>query len=432
MKKALAAVAAVGLILAAVAIADPGLGHQRPLRLHVSKPAPSPLALRFDRNLGPSLVRVDPRTLRPRGRGLRLGLCGAPYSSAPFAFHGPRLALGGSFGRICVIGTHKLRLRAEIDTAIEGDVAAIAWIGNRILAAVSHEDERVLVAVDPATRNVLSRREVGGSLQGSTATPFGLLLLLGPANAIGPSQLVLFAADGTVRTAALDRIPSGFEASGAQGERVTRVTPALAVERAGNRAFVVGAGSPVAEVDLRSMSIAYHDLARPISLLNRLGRWLEPAAEAKSPLEGPVREAVWLGSGALAVWGWDDRVEVSGDRRRTWQEPAGVSLIDTYAWTVRVLDHGARSATIADGKLLTFAWLWDSTRGQAHGTGLTAYGPDGSQRFHLFRSRPIYNVQALGGRAFVWATTSAYTVVDLRRGRVLRSFPGEPPRLLLP
>jgi hypothetical protein len=433
MKKALAAVAAaVGLILAAVAIADPGLGHQRPLRLHVSKPVPSPLALLFHRKLGPSLVRVDQRTLKARGKGLRLGLCGSPYSSGAFAFSGPRLALGGSFGRICVIGTHKLRLRAEIDTAVEGDVAAIAWIDNRLLAAVNQEDGRVLVAIDPATRSVVSRREVGGSLQGSAATPSGLVLLLGPANAIGPSELVLFAADGTTHVAALDRIPSGWEVPGAHGERVRRVTPALAVDGAGNRAFVVGAGGPVAEVDLRSMSVAYHDLARPISLLNRLGRWLEPAAEAKGPVEGPVREAVWLGSGAITVWGKNDHVEIDGDHRRLWQEPAGVSLIDTHDWTVRVVDHGATSATIADETLLTFSWLWDSTRYQAGGTGLSAYGPDGSQRFHVLKSRPIYNVQALGRRAFVWGSTSGYSVVDLRRGRVLRSFRGEPPRLLLP
>jgi hypothetical protein len=180
------------------------------------------------------------------------------------------------------------------------------------------------------------------------------------------------------------------------------------------------------------MSIAYHDLATPISLLHRLGRWLEPAAEAKGLFEGPVREAVWLGSGALAVWGWNDHAEVNGDWRRFWQEPAGVSLIDTHDWTVRVLDPGATSATIADETLLTFASLWDSTRGQAGGTGLTAYGPDGSHRFHVLQSRPIYRVQALGGRAFVRGARSAYSVVDLRRGRVLRSFRGEPPQLLLP
>jgi hypothetical protein len=261
-----------------------------------------------------------------------------------------------------------------------------------------------------------------------------LILLLGPANAIGSSELVLFAADGTTHVATLDRIPSGWEVSGADGERVRRVTPALAVDRTGNRAFVVSAGGPVAEVDLRSMSIAYHDLARPISLLNRLGRWLEPAAEAKGPLEGPIREAVWLGSGTLAVWGRNDHVELNGDQRRLWQEPAGVSLIDTHDWTVRVLDHGATSATIADETLLTFSWLWDSRRDRLDGTGLSAFGPDGSQRFHVLQSRPIYNVQALGRRAFVWGAgaRSAYSVVDLRRGRVLRSFRGEPPRLLLP
>jgi hypothetical protein len=259
-----------------------------------------------------------------------------------------------------------------------------------------------------------------------------LLLLLGPTEAIGPSRLLLFAADGTVRTAALDRIPSGYDFSDPRDRRGSRVSPGLAIDRTGNRAYVVGAAAPVAVVDLTSMSVAYHDLSQPVSLVGRFGRWLEPAAEAKARLEGPTREAAWLGAGMLAVWGRNDHIEVVGDRLRSWQEPAGLSLIDTRDWTIRLLDRGATSATIANDKLLAFSWLWDSATERAGGTGLTAYGPDGSQRFHLFRSRPLINVQALGGRAFVKGARNAYSVVDLRTARIVRSFKGEPPQLLLP
>ena len=319
-----------------------------------------------------------------------------------------------------------------IETGSEGIVEALGWTGTTLAAVVTGEDGRTLVALDPATRRVVARRALEGSLHASAEAPAGLLLLLGPRDAIGPSQLVLFAADGRVRTAALDRIPSGYDFSDPQHRRGLRVSPGLAVDRAGNRAFVAGAGAPVAQVDLASMSVAYHDLSEPVSLVGRIGRWLEPPAEAKVPVEGPEREVAWLGAGMLAVWGRNDHIEVVGDRLRFWQEPAGVSLIDTRDWTIRMLNRGATSATIANEKLLVFSWLWDSTTERAGGTGLTAYGPDGSQRFHLFRSRALSSVQVLGRRAFVSHVRSAYSVVDLRSGRIVHSYKGEPPFLLLP
>jgi len=88
--------------------------------------------------------------------------------------------------------------------------------------------------------------------------------------------------------------------------------------------------------------------------------------------------------------------------------------------------------TVASGNLLASSWLWDSAGDQPAGTGMTAYGPDGNRRFHLFGSRAILSVQALGRRAFIRGTRSRYSVIDLNSGRVLRSIAGEPPALLLP
>jgi hypothetical protein len=431
MRRALATVGACGLAMAAVAIADPETGLKSQLRLHASAPVSSVVALRYSREFGLTLVHVDARTLKTRGRGLRLG--GPCGDSGSFAFRGKRLALGGTFGRVCLVDSQKLRLRSVIETgSSEGIVEVVVWIGTTLAAVVTQEDGRALVALDPGTGRVVARRALEGSLHASAEAPSGLLLLLGPRDAIGPSRLLLFASDGSVRTAALDRIPSGYDFSDPQGRRATRVSPGLAVNSAGNQAFVAGAGAPVAEVDLASMSVAYHDLSEPVSLVGRLGRWLEPAAEAKVPVEGPTREVAWLGAGMLAVWGRNDHLEVAGDRLRFWQEPAGVSLIDTRDWTMRMLDRGATSATIANENLLVFSWLWDSTTGRAGGTGLTAYGTDGSQRFHLFRSRALSSVQVLGRRAFIRGVRSAYSVVDLPSGRIVRSFKGEPPQLLLP
>jgi hypothetical protein len=425
--KVVAAGAVGALVLAAVAIADPGSRNLRRLDFLVAAKRPSELALVYKLNSG-YLVRVDSRTLRPRGPGLRLPRCGYVAAFAPGQ---TRVVLGGSEGTLCLVGTRSLRFRHLIETDAEGDVAALQWAGSRILALVEHEHE-TLVAVDPASRQVVARRELEGSLQQTAKTSSGLVLLLGPAETIGPSRLLLFAPDGTLRVATLDRIPSGFEHSGGEEGPTRYARPALAVDQSGSRAFVVGAGTPVAEVDLATFSITYHDLSTPVSLLGKVHGWLEPAAEAKVPPNGSTREATWLGNGMLAVSGWNDHTTGEGDQLRFWNDAAGLDLIDTRDWSLRVLDEGATSMTTADGSLLASSWLWDSTLEHPSGTGLTAYGPDGGRRFHLFGSRAISSVEALGNRAFIRGARSGYSVVDLTSARVLHSFAGEPPVLLLP
>ena len=426
MKRLILACAAGALVLVAAAIAGPRPGHLPRLPL-----VPQPhlaLGLAY-RGKSDYLVRVDPRTLRPRGRGLNLPRCS---SAAAFAPDGARLAFGGADGRICLVGTRNLRLRRVLQTDAEGDVMALQWIGSRLLALVGGEQD-TLVAVDPGSSLVVARRTLEGSLQQTAVTSSGLLLLLGPAEGIGASRLVRFAPDGSLlQVATLDRIPSGFEFSGREEEAGRHARPALAVDRSGDRAFVVGGGTPVAEIDLMTTAVTYHDLSTPVSLLGKVHDWLEPAAEAKVPPDGPNREATWLEGSVLAVWGWNDRTSIEGEHIHFWAEPAGLTLVDTYDWSARLLDSGATSMTVASGNLLASSWLWDSAGDQPAGTGMTAYGPDGNRRFHVFGSRAILSVQALGRRAFIRGTRSRYSVIDLNSGRVLRSIAGEPPALLLP
>jgi hypothetical protein len=427
--KVVAAGAVGALVLAAVAIADPGSKNLRRLDFLVAANRQSELALVYRENSA-SLVRVDPGTLRPRGRGLGLGRCS---SAAAFAPDRTRLALGGAHGMICLVGTRTLRLRRVIDTGADGDVLDLHWTGSRILALVLGEDALTLVAVDAGLTQVLARQRIEGSLEQAAETDSGLLLLLGPPRAIGPSRLVRFATEGTLlQVARLDRIPAGFELLNGEEGPARQARPALAVDRSGNRAYIVGGGTPVAEIDLTTSSVTYHDVSAPASLLERVHGWLEPAAEAKVPPDGPNREAAWLGNGMLALWGWNDHASVEGDHFNFWMEPAGLTVVDTRDWSSRVLDRSATSMTIANGNLLASSWLSSSTSDRLSGSGVTAYGSDGNPRFHLFGSRAILSVQSLGGRAFIRGTRSAYSAVDLASGRILRTFAGEPPALLLP
>ena len=197
--------------------------------------------------------------------------------------------------------------------------------------------------------------------------------------------------------------------------------PGLAVDAVGGRAYVVGGGEPVAEIDLRSLTVAYHQPSRPISLFGRLRDWLQPAAHAKGPMLGSTRKALWLGNGRLAVTGEDGRPGRDGVA----VHPAGLTLIDTGTWSVETLHRDATSATAAAGTLLASSGGYPDLPG----VGLRGYDLDGDQRFHLFGVRAVHVLERLDERVFVddGATTHA---VDARMGRVRRA-PRELPQLLV-
>jgi hypothetical protein len=173
--------------------------------------------------------------------------------------------------------------------------------------------------------------------------------------------------------------------------------PGLAVDPQGVRAFAVQAGSPIAEVDLRTLAVR----SAPIRL---------PTAAAKSDA-GFDRSALWLGGGLLAVTGSDMRAK--GRLERT--TPAGLTLVDTRDWSARTIDPEATSVAYLGGTLLATAWLWDSRAGRATGIGLRAYGRDGSLRYRRFGSQTLSTPEPIGRLAF--AGTS---LLDPRSGRIVR------------
>jgi hypothetical protein len=201
------------------------------------------------------------------------------------------------------------------------------------------------------------------------------------------------------------------------------VYPALAVDPAGRRAFVVPAHGPAAEISLDSLMVSYHELSRR-PLLSRLADSLEPVALAAGAPDGPSRYALWLAGDTLAVFGRDDHGYLDRDgHAQLRQTPAGVQLVDTRSWTTRTLDPYATMLTLASSSLLTNAYLWDSSARRASGIGLRVYGADGALRFHLLGQTPIGFVQAVGDRALVrgFGSHAHVLVVDLRRGRVVRT-----------
>jgi hypothetical protein len=76
------------------------------------------------------------------------------------------------------------------------------------------------------------------------------------------------------------------------------------------------------------------------SVFERFRSWLDPAAGAKGS-NGPIRDAVWVGDGLLAVTGVETTASAGG---RIADVADRLRLVDTDDWTYRLLDdgHGVR------------------------------------------------------------------------------------------
>jgi hypothetical protein len=377
-----------------------------------ASPAPA-LALLSNRQ-GGTLVRIDASLRTLAGRRLAVG----PYMRGwSFSRDGSRLALGtDETARLAFVDARRLRVLGRMELAPAGAVAGTAWLGPRLLLAVVVGSEGTLevVSVDPVARRVLSRTRLDGSLLRWVRTADGFALLLGPPDAIGAARLAVVLPSGAVDVVTLDRVLGGWGSHDDEGEPVAVRLPGLAVDPDGRRAYVVPSGAELAEVDLDSLGVRYHQLSEPVSLLGRLGAWLQPAAHAKRA-EGPIRSARWLGSGVIAVSGMDYATSKSGEMSMT---PAGLRLVDTRTWTVRTVDARVQDVQLTGELLLATGAAWQggvATRA----IGLVAYGLDGRQRFHLYAGRSVYVWHADARRGYVHLGGNAFEVVDLASGKVV-------------
>jgi hypothetical protein len=379
---------------------------------------------------GPLLQWFHPLTLRPLpGRRLRLDI-GESLARSPDR---RRLLLADEQrGSIRLIDIARLRVgwRAEVSA----EIAALRWLrSGRIVALVDGWRTRYdleATVVDPARRRLLP----GGRVEGASATHTAasarhlVALLAGPEEgAIGATQVAIVDEQGCFRRTRVERVPTGFAGDG------ELLQPALAVDPTGERAVVIAASAPVAEIDLETGVVSYHKLRRKTGLLERLRGWLEPAAHAKGPVEGSFRDAVWLPNGLIAVTG-DDRYVV----RRTHEIeeltiPAGLQLIDPADWSVRTLHERSDSLAVAGRTLVAWTNPHVAVPDDYRMIGVTAYSLDGDRRFELFPGKPISSLQAV--RRYAYAAVgwfSGIQVVDLATGRVVRRLRLASRPLLLP
>jgi hypothetical protein len=396
---------------------------------------------------GRELVQLDPDSLRPLpGRRLALTDTVAGYAWSP---DGSTLVLGDTdTDALFLVDAKRMRMLGKMWLDVPNSPQWFGWLGPRRLLAVVDQPLRdpdakigdtAVVLLDPLARRVLRRQNLHSGVQTAVFAGDRAVLLTTPSGGIGMAGLAVVDAQGTVRSVPLRAISAGDKEPTDQGGSegvLERREVGLALDAAGNRAFVVAAGTPVAEVDLATLRVAYHGLSQPASLLQRLAGWFVPAAEAKLA-SGPLRSACWLGDGLLAVWGSDARVVKDAGGQPTVKEtPSGLKLVDTRRWTVTPLHPDATAVRWHDGRLLAFGVRWYEQE-RPGGIGLTLYGPGDRRPRQLVKNRPVHELDVNGDLAYAitWGSSdlkkSEVAVVDLPSGRVRTTIRGEPPYLLL-
>ena len=379
------------------------------------------------------LTELDRLSLKPLTR--RRVAVGTYGSLAVFSPDGSKLALAGrdATDGLQLVDVARMRRRGVVRPG--GELSAAGWLRPNRLAAVVWTPRRLYrVLIDPLRRRIVERRVMRGPTWVADAgrSRRRLVVLLAPPASIGSARLAVIDGEGRVRTALLAEVHAGVEHESGQPARVLK--PALAVDPVRERAYVVTAGSLMAEVELASLRVRYQSVTEPRSLAGRLRGWLEPEAAAKGPAERVVRNALWLGVDRLAVTGVDDHVEEKvGGRPREVSVPAGLKLIDARTRTVRTLDERTSNVAFTGRTLLAFTFPMEAVPRALREIGLTGYSPNGRRLFRLFAGKPVIELTAAGRYAYawVWARGDRVFVVDTISGRIARALPTAPlPRLL--
>ncbi len=368
-----------------------------------------------------TLVRVDPRTLRPlSGRRVKLGTALMGYVSpnrTRFA-----TAMSGRAG-LRFVDLNNMRIAGDVVLARGRDaqVRALGWVRDDRLLAVMQgmggpNDRQVLarslIGVDPISQRVLWRRSLARTALRENAVAGGRFVFLqGDSNHRSPSVRISVAeGNGSLRSA-------DFRV-GTVARRGARRWTALAVEPSGERAFLATSGSVLTEIDLDTMRAT----RRTVRLVG--------GVPSRKPTAWSLRLSS-AGANALVATGFP------APRRNGRLVPLGVTLIDTKDWTARVVDARASSFLYVEGTLLTYGGFAARARRGQGGAGVNAYDLDGRRRYTLFPNQAIASVQVVGGYVhirrspLVFRESRPRSVFELRSGRNLGRIARPPTNLFI-
>ena len=315
---------------------------------------------------------LDADTLAPVSAGTDLG----EYHGA-WAFSRDRRVLAvGTFARTGVRLIDPASLAITSDIPLPVAAVALGWVSRDRIAVLLQRGG--VVVVDAGDGRIERRWPLSYSVPCGAArqavTPHGVVFVItGPSGIV---RLLRIDADGQLRVITLSgvRAPSRPRTCGA---------PALAADPAGRRAVVLASDGPLAEIDLASLSVAYH----PQRELRRAIR--QPTSCPRAPICVAKVAAAWLDDNTvvtgLTLWSEarDARPVVSG---------GGVAVIDSRTWSARVVDRRAGDFALAQDKgLLTFG---------AQRRGVRAITADGTTRWVALRQRRLRSATATARRVY--------------------------------
>jgi hypothetical protein len=383
---------------------------------------------------GRIFARIGRRSLRARSSPqvpLPAGVYGVSWAFSPTC---NAVALGGDRGQVLLVDLERGRRIGRLALGTGSIVSELAWPrSDRLMALAGPFEAPRAVTVSVPGGRVVGSRPIGGRPWVSEATSDGIVVLAAPGDRIGTATLVLANPDGGLLRAPLPRIRAGFDEVGPL-RMARQITPGLAVDATGGRAFVVAANEPlVAEVDLASGTPTYHRLRGG-------GVAASGPVASKGLAYGAFRTARWIGDGTIAVSG--ELTRTRPDRRRgarrlrtvTRTDPYGLRLIRTADWTATTLNPLLKSFMVA-GDLLLGMNGEPAALSRAHPTGLVVYRLDGRRRFTRFRgSGRAWLRDVAWPYAYVREISPRRTlVVDLRNGRTVgETGSRRPPVLLTP
>jgi len=356
------------------------------------------------------LARLDPLSLEPVSRQLQLGEYHNAWSLSP---DGTQLALGisapGESGRIgiVIVDPEEMKVVREIETG--GAAEALAWLAPRVLVGALVRDGTVLV--DPLSGEILRRWPSFSFPETSAPIRDGLVMLFrrpvrssSEGRATAAARLAIVDARGRLRSVVLERI----QLSARYADGVYYADDAgLAVDPVRERAYVFAADAPVADIDLRTLSVSYHRVeALFLSPGELAGTDVQP-----DDVGARNRHALWLGDGRALVFGSE---LVPAGRENFESIAAGAIVVDTATWSSCTLDATAGAAAVVAKRLLVYG----PPSRELPGAGLRAYTLQGRKTFHLLDKEQVWNVQAAADRAYVRTRRAAY-VVDVTSGKVV-------------
>lgn len=336
-----------------------------------------------------SISQRNPRTLAQVGPAMPLREWGFSPTFSPDGSLLATLALNSRPPTIGFFDVRRMRWQRSVELPPTG-LAAVRWVDERTVLVLRERPAGLrAIAVDAERGQIVRRSRVPGHLEQEYVEPTaaGTALLLRPPAARGawPARLGVVRPSGAVKLVKLSRILLG-----SANREIRR--PALVADPVGGRAYVLGGlDEPVAEIDLRSLRVSYHELRGLQALPNTVGS---------------DRRSVWIGGGRLALVGFDDS--------KTETLRLGLSILDTRTWRLRSLDRAADFLVGAGDLLLGL---------HQDGT-MAAYGLDGRRRFS--RPEPFFQIGAVASNGrYVYAhnlpgaSGASAVVIDARSGSIV-------------